>query len=198
MDFEQVVRRRRMVRAYDPDRPVPARVRERLLRNAQRAPSAGFAQGAAYVVLESAADRDRFWAASAGARPANDWLARMREAPLLITCWCSEGRYRERYAEADKSLADPFSAPYWYVDGGMAALLMLQTATDEGLGACFFGIPPSRVDAVRAELGVPPHWLALGVISVGYRDESRDPRSTSAARGRRPADEVVHMGQGGS
>ena len=28
----------------------------------------------------------------------------------------------------------------------MAALLMLQTVTDEGLGACFFGIPPTQID----------------------------------------------------
>jgi len=34
--------------------------------------------------------------------------------------------------------------PYWHIDTGMAALLILQTAVDEGLGACFFGIPPDR------------------------------------------------------
>ena len=45
MEFQEVVRRRRMVRNYDPDRPVPAEVRERLLANALRAPSAGFTQG---------------------------------------------------------------------------------------------------------------------------------------------------------
>ena len=45
--------------------------------------------------------------------------------------------------------------PYWHIDTGMAALLILQTAVDEGLGACFFGIPPERIDAFREEFGVP-------------------------------------------
>ena len=48
-----MVRRRRMVRDYDPDRPVPADVRERLLAHALRAPSAGFSQGWAFLVLET-------------------------------------------------------------------------------------------------------------------------------------------------
>ncbi|WP_153506600.1 nitroreductase family protein [Cumulibacter manganitolerans] len=198
MDFQQVVRRRRMVRAYRPERRVPPEARDRLLRNALRAPSAGFSQGAAYVVLEDDADRERFWAATSGSRPADGWLARMRQAPLLITCWCSEQAYRERYAERDKAAAGSFSAPFWYVDGGMGVLLILQTAVDEGLGACFFGVPPDRVAAVRTALGVPPGWQPVGVVSVGHPDPGRDPRSPSVGRGRRPAHEVIHMGQWGS
>lgn len=192
MQLGEVIRRRRMVRAYQPGRAVPAELRERLLRHAQRAPSAGFAQGCAYVVLESPQEREGFWAATAGAREQGEWLARMREAPLLITCWCSERIYRERYAETDKTGADPFSAPYWYVDAGMGVLLMLQTAVDEGLAACFFGIPPQRVDAVRERLGVPAEWAPVGVVSVGYRDATRDPGGTRRAR--KPAAEVVHRG----
>ncbi|WP_324277441.1 hypothetical protein [Blastococcus brunescens] len=38
VEFAEVVRRRRMVRDYDPDRPVPAAVRDRLLEHAIRAP----------------------------------------------------------------------------------------------------------------------------------------------------------------
>ncbi|MCW2535565.1 MAG: Nitroreductase, partial [Modestobacter sp.] len=54
MEFRDVVRARRMVRDYDPDRPVPAEVRDRLLEHAIRAPSAGFSQGWAVLVLETA------------------------------------------------------------------------------------------------------------------------------------------------
>ena len=53
MEFAEVVRRRRMVRNYDPDRPVPPDVVDRLLDHAVRAPSAGFAQGWGFLVLES-------------------------------------------------------------------------------------------------------------------------------------------------
>src|SRR5687767_8441072 len=51
-----------MVRNYDPDRPVPPDVVERLLAHATRAPSAGFSQGWGFLVLSEEADRERFWA----------------------------------------------------------------------------------------------------------------------------------------
>ncbi|NUR17224.1 MAG: nitroreductase family protein, partial [Dermatophilaceae bacterium] len=51
MEFTEVVRARRMVRRYDPDRPVPREVVERCLANAVRSPSAGFSQGWDFLVL---------------------------------------------------------------------------------------------------------------------------------------------------
>ena len=54
MEFADVVRRRRMVRNYDPDRPVPAEVVDRLLEHAMHAPSAGFSQGWGFLVLDDA------------------------------------------------------------------------------------------------------------------------------------------------
>ena len=69
MEFRDVVRKRHMVRDYDPDRPVPPEVRERLLEHATRAPSAGFSQGWAFLVLETPEERDRFWTATTGDGP---------------------------------------------------------------------------------------------------------------------------------
>ena len=54
MEFSEVVRRRHMVRRYDPERPVPDEVLAAVLENACRAPSAGFSQGWDFVVLTSA------------------------------------------------------------------------------------------------------------------------------------------------
>ncbi len=84
MEFQDVVRRRRMVRNYDPDRAVPAAVRERLLANAVRAPSAGFTQGSAFLVLERPEERAAFWAVTSDAGPPDPWLTGMQRAPLLI------------------------------------------------------------------------------------------------------------------
>jgi nitroreductase len=198
MEFRDVVRRRRMVRNYDPDRPVPPEVRERILEQALHAPSAGFSQGWGFLVLEEQADRDRFWAAAA---PETDvwqqWLTNMRHAPLLIVPHSNRGTYLERYAERDKGWTDKDEArwpvPFWHIDTGFASLLMLLTAVDEGLGACFFGIPPERTAAYRAEFGVPEEYTPIGAISIGYR--AADHRSGSLKRGRRPVAEVVHRGQ---
>ncbi|WP_369131038.1 nitroreductase family protein [Modestobacter roseus] len=200
MEFSEVVRRRRMVRDYDPDRPVPPEVRDRLLEHAIRAPSAGFSQGWAFLVLESAAERDRFWAATTDGGTPDGWLTRMRRAPLLIVPFSNKDAYLDRYAEPDKGWTDRDEArwpvPYWDVDTGMASLLILLTAVDEGLAAAFFGVPPERVPAVRDAFGVPGTHRPVGCISVGYAG-GEDKRSPSLKRGRRGLDEVVHRGAWG-
>jgi nitroreductase len=200
MEFQDVVRRRRMVRAYDPDRRVPAELRERLLENALHAPSAGFTQGWAFLVLESAEDRDRFWSATTDPEGADDpWLAGMRSAPLIIAAFSNRSAYLDRYAEPDKGWTDRDQArwpvPYWHIDTGFAALLMLLTAVDVGLAACFFGVPPEHRDDVRAAFGVPDEYSCVGIVTVGYGAPDR--RSPSLRRGRRTVGEVVHRGTWG-
>jgi nitroreductase len=198
MEFREVVRKRRMVRDYDPTRPVPDDVRERLLEHAIRAPSAGFSQGWAFLVLETAEERDRFWTATISAGAPDGWLTRMRRAPLLVVPLSHKAAYLERYAEPDKGWTDRAEArwpvPYWDIDTGMASLLMLLTAVDEGLAACFFGVPPERIEAFRDAFGVPPAYTPIGCVSVGY-EGSEDKRSPSLNRGRRGLAEVVHRGR---
>ncbi|MCW2574980.1 MAG: Nitroreductase [Modestobacter sp.] len=197
MEFREVVRRRRMVRDYDPDRPVPDDVRDRLLEHAIRAPSAGFSQGWAFLVLETAEERDRFWTATTDEGAPDGWLTRMRRAPLLVVPLSHKAAYLERYAEADKGWTDRAEArwpvPYWDIDTGMASLLMLLTAVDEGLAACFFGVPPQRMGEFREAFGVPAAYTPIGCISVGY-EGAEDKRSPSLRRGRRGVEEVVHRG----
>jgi nitroreductase len=201
MEFQDVVRRRRMIRNYDPDRPVPAEVRDRLLQNALHAPSAGFSQGWAFLVLEDAGDRERFWQATNGddAGEPDAWLRDMSRAPMLIVALSHKDAYLDRYAEADKGWADRDEArwpvPYWDIDTGFAALLIMLTAVDAELGACFFGVPVEHIDAFRVAFDVPAGYLPVGVVSVGY--PAPDRRSPSLRRGRRPVAEVVHSGRWG-
>ena len=192
-----MVRRRRMVRNYDPDRPVSPEVRDRILAHAVRAPSAGFSQGWGFLVLENPEDRDRFWRA---ATPETDvwqqWLVNMRHAPLIVVAHSNKSVYLDRYAQPDKGWTDRdedrWPVPYWHIDTGMASLLMLLTAVDEGLGACFFGIPPEQIPGYRAEFGVPDEFQPIGAVSVGYR--APDHRSGSLRRGHRPMGDVVRFG----
>ena len=197
MEFRDVVRRRRMVRNYDADRPVPPEIRERLLEHAIRAPSAGFTQGWAFLVLESPEERERFWAATADDGDPDGWLVRMRRAPLLIVPFSSKQAYLDRYAEPDKGWTDRdegrWRVPYWDIDTGMAAMLILLTAVDEGLGALFFGIDAEHLDAFRDGFGVPTGYNPIGAIAVGHR--APDVPSPSLRRGRRGLDEVVHRGR---
>jgi nitroreductase len=170
MEFADVLRRRRMIRSYDETRPVPADALDAVLAAALRAPSAGFTQGVSLLVLSSATERETFWRVVGHAD--STWLRGMRTAPVLVLVWTSEEVYLDRYAEPDKGWTDKdparWSAPYWFVDAGMASMAALHSAVDHGLGACFFGIPAARIAAVREAFGVPPNQLSVGVISLGY------------------------------
>src|SRR5919107_4588698 len=193
MEFDEVVRRRRMVRHYDPGRPVPPEVRDKLVRHALPGPSAGFSQGWGFLVLERPDDRALFWSSTAGEDP-NGWLDRMRTAPLIIVAMSNKSAYLDRYAQPDKGWTDRDEArwpvPYWDIDTGFAALLIHLTAVDEGLASCFIGLPVDRIDSFRAAFGVPPEFTPIGALTVGYG--APDKRSPSLRRGHRPMDEVVH------
>ncbi len=198
-----MVRRRRMVRSYDPDRPVPDEVVTRALEHATRAPSAGFSQGWDFVVLCTLQERERFWAAATepAARARMDpWLRGVSSAPCLVVCLSDKQAYLERYAEPDKGRTDRdetrWPVPYWDVDTGMAALLMLLTAVDEGLGGLFFGVPAERVGPTLDALGAPAGRRVVGVVALGY--PAADRRSPSLRRGRRPVSQVAHRGQFGT
>lgn len=200
MEFRDVVRRRRMIRHYGPE-PVDPAVVDRMLEHAQRAPNAGFTQGWAFLVLDTPEDLDLFWR-STGADPSthNAWLDGMRTAPLVIVPLACKAAYLDRYAEADKGWTDRrddrWPVPYWYVDTGMAALLILQTAVDEGLGACFFGIPDEHTDSFREAFGIPDDHQPVGAITVGHRVADTGAEGSPARRERR--ENVVHRGRWGT
>ncbi|HKF32549.1 MAG TPA: nitroreductase family protein [Jatrophihabitantaceae bacterium] len=196
MEFSDVVRRRRMVRAYDPTRPVARAVVNELLEHATHAPSAGFSQGWRFLVLQSDAEREAFWTATDPRGVPDPWLAGMRTAPVLVVVFSDKKVYLDRYAEPDKGWADRdesrWPVPYWHIDTGMAALLILLGAVDRGLAACFFGIPEEHWAALRKAFAVPERLTPIGAISLGYRAQDR--RSPSLRRGRRPLSEVVAYG----
>ena len=106
MEFQEVLRRRRMVRRYDMSRPVPPEVVERLTANALRAPSAGFSQGWGFLVLDRPDDVARFRDAATPAEGAEQWFAATFEAPLVIVPCANKDAYLDRYAEADKGFVD--------------------------------------------------------------------------------------------
>jgi nitroreductase len=199
VEFAEVVRRRRMVRNYDPDRPVPPELIDKLLEYAIRAPSAGFSQGWGFLVLTSAVDREAYWQATTGPDDEDSWLRGLRSAPALIIVHGNKEIYLDRYAQPDKGWTDRdethWSAPYWDIDAGFASMMMLLGAVDEGLSCCFFGVPSEHVDTYQRAFGVPSAYRPIGVISVGY--PRPDQRSPSLKRGRRQVAEVAHWGRWG-
>jgi nitroreductase len=189
VEFQEVVRHRHMVRHFT-GQPVPQASLDRILANAVRGPSAGFSQGQAFLVL-TGADLKRLWTVIPGSAESS-----VPTAPLVIVPMSCKRIYLDRYALPDKGWADRDEArwpvPFWHIDTGMATLLILQTAVDEGLGALYFGIVPEAVQPFRAEFGVPEDHEPIGAVAIGY-DAEPAPRELRIRR--RPAQEVMHFGR---
>ena len=86
MELQDVIRKRKMIRSFE-DRPIGEEVLDRILANAQKAPSAGFSQGWAFLVLEGKAETARYWDMlwPEPRRSEFGWPD-MFNAPVLITC----------------------------------------------------------------------------------------------------------------
>lgn len=192
MELGKAILKRRMVRNFQP-RPVPIEAVKRILTLAQHAPSAGFSQGWAYVVVTEEPIKKEV----GRVQGEEDYFAKrfhkfVSEAPVLIVACTSEQLYHERYREPDKLHEDGteihWPTPYWYFDIGCACMLIFLAAVDEGLAAAFTGV--ERVEEMRKLLGIPEHFHPVGVVSLGY--PAKDVKSSSLKRGRRPVKEVVH------
>jgi nitroreductase len=196
--FADVVRRRRMTRAFRPD-PLPAGVIDTLVDLASLAPSAGKAQGWHLVVLENA-DTARFWDVTLPLEQRPDFaFPYLLDAPVIALPLADPQAYLDRYTEPDKARSglgsgvDAWPAPYWTIDTAMAVMTLLLAAEDAGLGALFFGVFELEAE-LRVVLGIPDRLQLLGAIALGYR-AGTDPRpGGSASRRRRSPSEIIHRG----
>ena len=196
MELREVVRRRRMVRHFDP-RPLPAEVLDRILHSATRAPSAGFSQGLDLVVLEGPEAVRGFWWATADPRFATPYST--AEPPVIVLVLSDKQAYLDRYRAPDKAglgmdVEAGWPVPYWDMDAAMAVMLMLLAAVDEGIGAWWFGVFHGA-GALLRDLGVPEGRRLVGAVALGHPAADDHPGGSARTRPRRPLDQVVHRGR---
>ncbi len=188
-----------MVRHFTTE-PVDPASAARIIAAGLRAPSAGYSQGYALIVLESDEERSRLWATHSSPEEQGGWSPEVRDgirkAPLLIVVLASKDVYLDRYAQSDKGWTDRDEArwpvPYWYVDAGAVAVLLLLACVDEGLGALLFGVVPADMPGFRKEFGIPDSHDVVGCVAVGHEDPAAPRRDLSARR--RDRSELVHRG----
>jgi nitroreductase len=180
------------------DAPVAAGVVDELLDEARRAPSAGNTAALEFLVLEGREQTAGYWDTTLPADRRGDfpWPGLLR-APVLIVLWTDPEAYARRYGEADKARTglgvgpEAWPVPYWFVDGGAAAMALLLGAEARGLGALLFGLFDHE-PAVAARFGVPSGRRAVATVAVGHPGPDRP--SSSAGRGRPPLERIVHRG----
>ncbi len=200
MEFQELLRRRRMVRKFEP-RPVADDVLRRVLEAARHAPSAGFSQGFDFVVLATKDELDWFYRTTDDPTDPDPYPGRdAGSAPACIVLPYADKRaYLERYSMPDKiqfgmDREDAWPVPFWTVDTAMAMMLVLLAAVDEGLGAWYFGITRGE-DDVMLTLGVPEQCKLLGVIALGYTSPDDRPRGSAFTRRRRAFESMFHFGR---
>lgn len=200
MEFQEVVRRRRMVRRFD-GRPIPPEQLRRVLETARHAPSAGFSQGFDFVVLTKPDELDWFYRTTDDPNDPESFPGRdPQHAPACIVLpYANKRAYLDRYAQPDKiafglDREETWSVPFWTVDTAMAILMILLAAVDEGLGAWYFGITRGE-EEVRKQLGVPADCKLLGPIALGYRSPDYKPSGSVFTRRRRAFEDMFHFGR---
>lgn len=169
MDFKDVVKKRRMCRAFE-DRPLPEDSLETILDLALRFPSAGHTQPQEFIVVTD----DEIKLALGDAALDQMFLA---DAPVVIVVVSDTTRSARRYRERGVSF-------YSIIDGAFASMLVLLSAIDQGLGAAFVGAFDD--DEVAGVLGLPEHVRPIGIIPIGYCAEGPE-RYRRRGRG-----EIVH------
>lgn len=199
MEFTDIMRRRRMVRAYEPE-AIPRGTVERIVGTIRRAPSAGFSQGQRLLVVTQAETRRRIAelldenSPLRGRIPRNDeWIT---AAPLLIVVGVREDDYHDRYRKPDKLIDGrelEWPIPYWHFDAGAMAMLILLGAIDEGYAAGIFGVFMEAVEPFKKLLAIPDDVDVACCITIGKPadDSSWSGTSSRLTQARRPIDDLV-------
>jgi len=158
MELEEAIRKRRSVRRYL-DKDVEDEKIQRILDAARWAPSAGNLQSVEYIVVKDKETKNKLSETSYG-------QAQSRDAPVNIVV-CVNFRKISHYGERGVEL-------YSIQESGACIQNLMLTAHSLGLGTCWIG----AFDEVKAKeiLRVPDHVRVVGIITLGYPDES--PRSS--------------------
>jgi nitroreductase len=197
MEFREILRRRRMVRSYQPE-PVRREAVERIVSTVRRAPSAGFSQGQRLLVVTDHRTREEianlFDEQAAIADGREPWIS---AAPVLIVVGVREQDYHDRYTRADKLQEGEeivWPVPYWHFDAGAAAMLILLGAIDEGYAAGLFGVPAEGMAQFKALLAIPEDVAVTACITIGK--PAADPKwsadSSRSTQKRKSVDDLVH------
>ncbi len=169
MDFETVVKRRRMCRVFM-ERDVPQEKIDRILELASRYPSAGHTEPQEFIVVHNRRMKEDL------AHAALDQMF-VAQAPVVIVVVSDVRRSARRYGERGVRF-------FSIIDGAFVAMLILLAVVEEGLGACFVG--SFYDEEVQEVLSLPQEVRPIGIIPIGYCAEG--PRKFR----RRSREQIVH------
>jgi nitroreductase len=155
LDFDEVLKKRKMIREYQQDRRIPTHLINKLLRNAHRSPSAGHTQVQEFIIVIDPVTKKKLCEASLG-------QSQVEDASVLIVVCSNTSRSVDRYGKRGTDF-------YSIIDGAFSSMIILLSAVNEGIGASFVGaFEDNRVIKI---LRLPVHVKPIGIIALGYPAE---------------------------
>lgn len=170
MEFWEVIRTRRSVRQFLPDKQVKDEQVRRLLEAAIMSANAGNRQPWHFYVVRAKDVKDGLVEAAHG-------QAFVAQAPVVIVICADAARSGSRYAERGREL-------YCIQDTAIAATQIMLAAVDMGLGTCWVGAFDE--ERAAAALRLPSVLRPVAILPVGY-----PAKDTGGRTSRRPMDEVT-------
>ena len=149
MEFYDVVRTRRSVRAYKDD-PIPDDVLKRVLDAARVAPSGSNRQPTRLILVTEPDARRALVPFCEGQR----FVA---EAPMVVVAVATNIQHNRGEYMGDMSML---------VDGAIVVDHLTLAARAEGLGTCWIGSFDNA--ALKKRLGIPDDWNVVALTPIGY------------------------------
>ena len=169
MDYFEVIKERRSVRAFQPTE-VDEVLLQRILQAAACAPSAGNLQAYEIYLVRSLELRQKLVQAALN----QGFVA---QAPVALVFCVHPQRSSPRYHQRGTRLYAP-------QDAAIACTFAMLAATALGLGTVWVGA--FNDDAVHQVIGAPPGIMPVAILSIGYPAEHPEPRK------RRSLADLVH------
>lgn len=159
--FDEIIRTRRSVRNYDPDKNVSREMVEQLIAAAVEAPSWKNQQTSRYHIVVSPEMRERLKACLWSQNQLT-----VKDVPVLIVTTFVKGVVGfEKNGTPSNELGDGWGI----YDLGLQNALLLLKATDLGLDSIVLGLRDA--EAIRTLLDIPQEEVVVSVIGIGCRSK---------------------------
>lgn len=166
--FDEIIKERRSIRNYNPDKKIPVETIKSIVEAAIEAPSWKNKQTSRYYVVESDEMREKLKECL--------WYQNqltVKDAPVLIVTTFVKGIVGfEKDGTASNELGDGWGI----YDLGLHNAWLLLKAADLGIDSIVLGLRDA--DAIRKLLDIPENEIIVTVIGLGYRssDSVKPPR----------------------
>jgi len=152
-----LIKKRRSIRKFK-DVPIPEKDIMDLVEAGVYAPSGCNTQNQRFTISTRQSDIDYI---------GTDRLPRIKTCKALIFVWSEMANY---------PVKNPYlsNLPYWNAAAAIQNILLLSEA--KGIGACWIAMDPKMpcMPEIRIGFDVPPSYVIMGLVVLGYADETID------------------------